>query len=211
MNDFEEEIYSLKEIATALNRPLAQVQVMDRAHVLGKALVSGAGARFYRKAGIDALAQRPRHTKESFVSLLAEMGIKAECAVILRQLDAQPSDSWPDQRSWYGFDLAAELSSDPAIRWQQDQASRMYWAVSAKNLVRARSLAPGQFIPLIISVGGLVVAAREIIGIDETNTDEASSLVAFSVKDAGLWFERVNGSWLSSGPGKPILWWDLPS
>ncbi|MGV3148559.1 hypothetical protein [Rothia sp. 11273D007AR] len=82
--------------------------------------------------------------------------------------------------------------------------------MSSSNLTLVRSLAPGQSLPLVITVGGLVVAGREIIGVDEAVTAEVGDLVAFEVQDAGPWLESVKFNWLNSGPGQPILWWDLP-
>lgn len=192
-----------------VGRPLAQVQILDRAHALGPAYTTGAKSRYYPYERIAELAAAPRWDKSGFVQRLAEVGVRAPKAVILRQIDAQPTVS-PAGRSWYGFDMAAEMSENAAVRAGQTDASRMVWKVSSSNLALVRSLAPGQTLPLVITVGGLVVAGREIIGVDEAITAEVGELVAFEVQDAGPWLESVRFTWLSSGPGQPILWWDLP-
>ena len=200
---------SLKEISQLVDRPLAQIQILDRAQALGQAYTTGASSRYYPLEAVEALAQAPRWNKETFPQKLVELGIKAPKAVILRQIDAQPTEG-PAGRSWYGFNMAAERSSDPLVRAGQSNASRMVWKVSASNLALTRSLAPGYSLPMVITVGGLIVAGREIVGVDEAVTAEMGDLVAFEVKDAGPWLEEVRFNWLSSGPGQPILWWGLP-
>ena len=182
-----------------VGRPLAQVQILDRAHALGPAYTTGAKSRYYPYERITELASAPRWDKPGFVQRLAELGVRAQKVVVLRQIDAQPA-AGPAGRTWYGFDMAAEMSEDTAVRAGQTDASRMVWKVSSSNLALVRSLAPG----------GLVVAGREIIGVDEAVTAEMGDLVAFEVQDAGYWLEAVKFSWLNSGPGQPILWWDLP-
>ena len=192
-----------------VGRPLAQVQILDRAHALGRAYTTGAKSRYYPYERIVELASAPRWDKPGFVQRLAELGVQAQKAVILRQIDAQPTTG-PAGRTWYGFDMAAESSEDAAVRAGQTDASRMVWKISVANLALVRSLAPGQVLPLVITVGGLVVAGREITGVDEAVTAEVGDLVAFEVQDAGPWLEGVKYGWLNSGPGQPILWWDLP-
>lgn len=200
---------SLKEVSDMVGRPLAQVQILDRAHALGQAYTTGAKSRYYPYERMAELASAPRWDKSGFAQRLAELGIQAQKVVVLRQIDAQPT-AGPAGRTWYGFDMAAEMSEDAAVRAGQTDASRMVWKVSSSNLALVRSLAPGQTLPLVITVGGLVVAGREIIGVDEAVTAEVGDLVAFEVQDAGPWLEAVKFSWLNSGPGQPILWWNLP-
>lgn len=200
---------SLKEVSDMVGRPLAQVQILDRAHALGQAYTTGAQSRYYPYERIVELATAPRWDKAGFVRHLAEVGVRAPKAVILRQIDAQPT-SGPAGRTWYGFDMRAELSENPAKRAEQTDASRMVWKVNAANLSLVRSLVPGQSLPMVITAGGLVVAGREIVGVDEAVTAEVGDLVAFAVQDAGSWLETVKFGWLNSGPGQPILWWDVP-
>ena len=198
-------ICSLKEVSQIFHRPLAQVQILDRARVLGQAYSNGAGSRYYLDENIHRIAQAPRYNKTTLSAAIQSASFPSDIAVILRQIAPQPADD--GVRQWFGFDLSAEESEDPQIRKQQDDASRMWWPISSTNLARVRDLKAGEFIPMFVTVGGMIVAGRNITGIDEELTAQQDNLVAFTVEDAGSWFDQFRFNWLSSGPGKAILWW----
>lgn len=199
-------ICSLKEVSHIFRRPLAQVQILDRAHMLGQAYTNGAGSRYYHQDNINELAAAPRYDKASLSAAIRAENFPSDTAVVLRQVGPQAVND-DDARAWYGVDFAVEQSTDPEMRQQQTDASRMWWPVSTSNMEKVRALKDGEYIPMFITVGGMIAAARHIVGIDEELTATHPTLVAFKVEDAGDWFEKYRLSWLSSGPGKAILWW----
>ena len=199
-------ICSIREAAELLRRPLAQMQMMSGAHLLGRSFTTSSGTTYYLRSDIDELSRAPRLDKHDLLQVTAPE-FPALPTVVLRQAAPRRQDSV--ERSWYGFDRLFDRSTDPAKRAAQDNATRMFWPVTLRNrqIVEQAALA-GATIPLVISVGGWIASCREITGIDSTLSAAHGSQVAFTVKSPGDWASRLTDSWLNSGPGKAILWWN---
>lgn len=198
-------ICSIREAAGTLQRPLAQVQQMSGAHLLGQAFSTAAGVTYYLNSYIDDLARAPRLLKDALLRAL-QPNFPEVPVVILRQ--SSPRAEQNPERSWYGYDRLADRSVDPRKRRAQDNASRMYWPVTQnhRELVN-EAAAAGLTIPLIISVGGWIASCREITGIDHALTAAHGHRVAFTVRPADDWAANITDRWLNSGAGKSILWW----
>lgn len=201
------ELVSVNQAAHVLGRPLAQVQVLSRSGALGTTYLAG-NTPFYLRSDIEDLASRRRWSKEDLLALGAEGKLPGPAVVVIRQRDALPTND--KVRSWYGYRRDMDVSADPAERRQQDNASRMWWPVTAAHRdVVQRTAALGGFVPCIVTVGGLAVSFREITGMDYLVREEEGDTAkwAFSVRPAGGWAQQLNNTWIDSGPGRAILWW----
>lgn len=228
---FAVQVCSVFAAAERLERPLAQVQMLAGSHALGRPFVAessargrgAADARFYLKSEVERLAAAPRRKKEDVLRMLAEGAFPNDVIVILRQRDplfdpdflqaldaGGDAQAVPVRRRWYGFDVCADRSGDEDLVRGQDDASRMYWPIAprSRDLV-SRAKSEGKRIPCLISVGGLVLGAREIVDFDFDISDraDAKGYWAFKFEPAGDWAKPFMDTWLESGPGKSILWW----
>lgn len=210
-------LVSVNTAAAVLRRPLAQVQVMSRAHVLGNTYRAG-DTPFYLREDIEALAEATRHSRDLMIELAGEWGFPDRTLIVLRQVDKverqrQQVDT-PEgtvATPYFGFDRNYDLSDDPAEREIQNNATRMWWQIAPRwrDYVNAVAGTDGR-IPCIITVGGLIVACREVTGFDHALTKHRGSETfwAFKFENAGSWSRPLLNTWLESGPGRPILWWN---
>ncbi|MDY6054849.1 hypothetical protein [Micrococcus sp.] len=208
-----------------MTRVLTQMRLLSESHSLGFAYVSPteAGTRYHRREVVEGLARQPVHTKDALVRRLRGAVPSSSAVLVLRQRERTPIREGHRQvfgprgevlyeRNWYGYDRRMDRSADPDERRQQDDASREVWSVSAANARLVDDAeAQGGFLPLVISVGGLIVSCREILGFDR-DREEAGRLLpqrSFRVRPAGDWAEPILDTWLDSGAGKAALWWSL--
>ena len=209
-------LVSVNTAATVLRRPLAQVQVMSRAHVLGDTYRAG-DTPFYLRDEIEELADATRHSRESILELSRDWGFGDQTLVVLRQVDKTERQVQEIETPngvvyspYAGYDRNFDLSSDPAEREIQNNASRMWWQIAPRWRDHVNAVAgTGGRIPCIITVGGLIVACREVTGFDHALTQHRGSETfwAFKFDKAGAWSKPLLNTWLESGPGRPILWW----
>jgi len=206
-----------------MTRSLAQMKLLSDAHCLGFSYVSGTDAetRYHRREVIEGLARQPVRTREEVIALGRAGELPGDAVLVLRQRERQEiaEHNWreygPDgeiryERRWFGYDRRMDHSEDPAERAQQDDASREAWPVSPVNVRRVeRTDEAGGCLPLLISVGGLVVACREIIGFDleREHLGRFRGQRSFLIRPAGAWAEPLLDTWLDSGAGKAALWW----
>lgn len=218
--------------AHLLKRPLTQIQMLAGANGIGRpyeAVGSARGrgtsdTRFYDEAVIQELARAPRHTKPDVLDLLKKGAFPNDTLVILRQRDPVACELYTEAleqgqdavdacvRTWYGFDVAKDRANDPSLQLEQDQASRMWWPLAPKSRDQLnRTQNRNETIPCLISVGGLVLGAREILGIDHSLSPagKGGTNWAFEVQRAGSWADPFIDTWLDSGAGKSILWWSI--
>lgn len=206
-----------------MTRSLAQMKLLSDAHCLGFSYVSGTDAetRYHRREVIEALARQPVRTREDVIALGRAGGLPGDAVLVLRQRERQeiPEEQWrtygPDgevryERRWFGYDRRMARSEDPAERAEQEIATRELWPVAPVNVRRVERVEQsGGALPLIVSVGGLVVGCREIIGFDRERERWGSSegRRSFRVRPAGSWADPLVDTWLESGAGKAALWW----
>ena len=210
-------LMSVNTAATVLRRPLAQVQVMSRAHVLGDTFRAG-DTPFYLSESIEELANATRHSRESILELVRTWDFPNNTVVILRQVDKAEREqqvtetaNGPVRTLYYGFDRNLDLSDNPEEREDQNNASRMWWQIAPRWRDHVNAVAgTGGRIPVIITVGGLIVACREIAGFDHALTHHSGTETfwAFNFEPAREWATPLLNTWLESGPGRPILWWN---
>lgn len=204
-------------------RSLTQLKLLSDARCLGFTYVSrtDGGTHYHRREVVEALARQPVRSKDDLVAMGRTGLLPGDAVLVLRQLCRQevPEDDrrmlGPDgtvryERGWYGYDRRADRSEDPERRREQDDASREVWPVARDNArLVEEAEASGGVVPLVVSVGGLIVSCREIVGFDRER-EVAGELLprhSFRVRPAGEWAEPLLDTWLDSGAGKAALWW----
>lgn len=217
------DLVSLRVAASLLDRPLAQVQLLSAANLLGPAFRTDS-AVFHSRSIIEDLAGRPVLTKRDVIGMGRSGLIPGDEVLVIRQVNPHMVEDHPDREFWerqfptrtyHGFDLARAASPDAADRLLQADATRMWWAVSPSwRRVVERARLRGEGIATIISVGGLIVGCSEVSGFEEAQEIEAdpdgNHVYAFTLRrPEGEWPSRLAGRWLRSGPGRPLLWWSF--
>ena len=161
-----------REGGNGMTRSLAQMKLLSEANALGYTFVSESESktRYYRRGVVEALATQPVWTKQDIVHLGARGQLPGPAALVLRQrsraeIDPADQDVVDAQgtvvyhRAWYGYDRLMDLSEDPADRRAQDLASKELWPVAPAFAGLVDEIEQqGQCIPMIVSVGGLIVS-----------------------------------------------------
>ena len=219
---------SITDAARTLARPQPQIQQLSDAHVLGQLFTLEAPDNTKRaeavrhvtmckRSHVEWLAHRPRRSKQEF---LAAQLVPGPAVVVIRHLGRHvlsAEEARAERRPYYGYDHNDDCSTDPAKVAMQDDASRCWWPISAGNRELLNSVErEGGFLPMLLTVGGLIVGAREITGLDhelslpDEEPGEVRKKWAMHLRPAGDWFnDDLRYTWLISGPGRPILWWSM--
>ncbi|MDU7361644.1 MAG: hypothetical protein E7L00_10620 [Propionibacteriaceae bacterium] len=219
-------LMSITEAARVLSRPQPQIQLLSEAHALGQLFTfdtpdNTKGINVVRhvtlckRSHVEWLYQRPRRTKQE---LLDAKLIPGPAVVVIRHLSPRapsPEEARYDPRNYYGYDHDCDWSTDLAKVVQQDDASRRWWPISATNRELLHEIeCENTSLPMLLTVGGLIVGAREIVGLDHElselyePTDDSRRKWAVRVRPAGDWFtDDLLHTWLIAGAGRPILWW----
>lgn len=221
-------LMSVTEAARHLERPASQMQLLGDAHVLGQTFslmipdnrknrdTSTRESTLVKAGHVEWLASRRTWTKKS---LSDSSPLPGRAVVIVRHLGRQDLDAdaaRQDNRLYYGYDHSYDHAGPqhPELVYHQDEASRRWWPISAANRDLLGLVShEGSFLPMLLTVGGLVVGAREITGLDHelshTHTGSPKKW-AMTVRPAGDWFDdSLAYTWILAGAGRPILWWPL--
>ena len=136
------------------------------------------------------LFERPKIT-------VSELGahLPSAAAVVLRQLPRQQVAPGADRtRDWWGVDL---LAPDK----EQRLASNRWWPLSPATRRRfATAITENEgHIPLLVTVGGLIVRGYDITGLDQDASRAHDTRYAFALAPGkAAWSDAVERVWLDS-------------
>lgn len=195
------ELMSSRQVLEALQEHrsvnLLQVREILACGVLGTGIRTR-GAVLWDADRVRSLTARPNVVVDDLPPNIAAGAFVAR----LRSATAATDDA----RSFLGFSADAErteLASNQMGFGASSDAMRQFWSLSARSRSELRARLREASIPFVATVGTLVVAGRDVTGIDQV-----AGGTVFTVGAAGPWFEAIfAGRWLNAGRGGPWAWW----